>query len=55
MAWDLQAVFTRYDDTGPYRRPVQYAPACVVPLLDTEQTAWALRLLEAAQRPAPAL
>jgi hypothetical protein len=41
---DLQAVFTRCYDTGPYRRRVRYDAARLVPPLDTERTAWAMGL-----------
>ncbi len=41
---DLQAVFTRCYDTGPYRRRVLYDAARLVPPLDTERSAWAMGL-----------
>ncbi len=37
---DLQAVFERCYDTGPYRRRVRYDPARIVPPLRPEQTEW---------------
>ena len=45
VAIDLQAVFNRCYDTGPYRRRVRYAEDPIVPLLDEERSAWATRLL----------
>ena len=37
---DLQAVFTRAYDTGPYRRRVRYDPARLEPPLSGEKLAW---------------
>jgi hypothetical protein len=43
---DLQAVFDRCYDTGPYRRRVRYDPARVVPALKAEQVEWVTRVLK---------
>ena len=48
---DLQAVFTRCYDTGPYRRRVAYAPVRIVPPLSREQLDWVQQVL---QQQAPA-
>lgn len=42
---DLQAVFGRCYDTGPYRRRVRYDPARIEPPLQAEQREWASQLL----------
>jgi Protein of unknown function (DUF4058) len=42
---DLQAVFDRSYDTGPYRRRVRYAESTPVPPLRPERAEWAARLL----------
>jgi hypothetical protein len=42
---DLQAIFARAYDLGPYRRRVRYHRETPVPPLSTEQTEWATRLL----------
>ena len=42
---DLQAIFTRSYDTGPYRRRVRYEPDRIVPPLSAEQTAWVKQVL----------
>jgi hypothetical protein len=42
---DLQAVFGRCYDTGPYRRRVRYEPARIEPPLHAEQLEWATQLL----------
>lgn len=42
---DLQAVFTRCYDTGPYRRRVVYEPARIVPPLDPQRTEWVKQVL----------
>ncbi len=42
---DLQAVFTRCYDTGPYRRRVRYEPDRIVPPLSEEQAAWLKQVL----------
>ena len=48
VALDLQAVFTRCYDAGPYRRRVRYDdPAQVLPPLDAEQAAWVQECLRA--------
>jgi len=47
---DLQAVFDRCYDTGPYRRRVRYDESTPVPALGTEQAEWvAGRLAQAAE------
>ena len=43
---DLQAVFARCYDTGPYRRRVRYDVARLDPPLDSERAAWAKRTIE---------
>ena len=45
MSVDLQAVFDRCYDTGPYRRRVRYDPARVVPSLRPEQGEWVRSVL----------
>jgi hypothetical protein len=42
---DLQAVFDRSYDTGPYRRRVRYEPSRLVPPLQGEQAEWVARVL----------
>jgi hypothetical protein len=42
---DLQAVFDRCYDTGPYRRRVRYAEQEVLPALRPEQAEWVTRML----------
>lgn len=42
---DLQAVFTRCYDTGPYRRRVPYDPARLTPPLAAERAAWVKELV----------
>jgi hypothetical protein len=42
---DLQAVFTRCYDTGPYRRRVVYEPARIVPALDKQRIEWVNHIL----------
>jgi hypothetical protein len=42
---DLQAVFQRCHDTGPYRRRVRYDPARLVPALRPDQLEWARKVL----------
>jgi hypothetical protein len=46
---DLQAVFNRCYDAGPYRRRVQYLSEPPSPPLPEDKTEWARRLLQAAQ------
>ena len=48
---DLQAVFTRCYDTGPYHRRVAYAPVRIVPPLSREKLDWVQQVL---QQQAPA-
>jgi hypothetical protein len=45
VSLDLQAVFNRCYDTGPYRRSVRYAEDVIVPPLRPEQAEWAQRVL----------
>ena len=42
---DLQAVFDRCYEAGPYAREIDYSEAQVVPPLDADQDAWATALL----------
>jgi hypothetical protein len=44
---DLQTVFERAYDLGPYRRIIRYADATPAPPLRPEQAEWAARLLRA--------
>ena len=44
---DLQAVFDRCYDTGPYPREIRYLEDALVPPLSPEREAWARSLLEA--------
>lgn len=44
---DLQAVFARCYDTGPYRRRVIYEPSRIVPPPDAQQTDWVNHVLGA--------
>jgi hypothetical protein len=48
---DLQAVFARCYDTGPYRRRVRYDPERIEPPLTAEQLEWARTLLRSQSRP----
>ncbi len=50
---DLQAVFTRCYDTGPYRRRVLYDPVRIVPPLEESKTEWVKQVLH--QRDAPTI
>jgi hypothetical protein len=50
---DLQAVFDRCYDTGPYRRRVRYDPSRIVPPLRPEQVEWVTRLLREKGFPVP--
>jgi hypothetical protein len=45
VAVDLQAVFQRCYDTGPYRRRVRYEPSRLVPALGPQQLEWACQAL----------
>jgi hypothetical protein len=45
VSLDLQAVFTRCYDTGPYRRRIVYDPARIVPALSPEKTEWVKQVL----------
>lgn len=42
---DLQTVFERCYDAGPYAREIRYGEDVMIPELTGEQTAWAARLL----------
>jgi Protein of unknown function (DUF4058) len=44
---DLQAVFDRCYDAGPYAREIRYGEDAVVPLLKDDKAAWAARSLHA--------
>jgi hypothetical protein len=43
---DLQAVFDRAYDTGPYRRRIRYTESAPVPALSPDQAAWATRVVQ---------
>ena len=45
---DLQSVFDRCYDAGPYAREIRYGTDAVVPPLRPEQAAWAERILQTA-------
>lgn len=47
---DLQAVFNRCYDTGPYRRRVRYATDVIQPPLTDEQAKWAAEVLSNSKR-----
>jgi len=46
---DLQAVFDRCYDAGPYSREVRYGDDAIVPALEPDQAAWASRIVQTAQ------
>jgi hypothetical protein len=46
VAIDLQEVFQRSYDAGPYRRRIRYRQSEPVPPLDAEARQWATRMLE---------
>jgi hypothetical protein len=46
---DLQAVFDRCYDAGPYRREIRYHADAIVPPLRPDQDEWARTLLDAAR------
>jgi hypothetical protein len=48
---DLQAVFTRCYDTGPYRRRVTYDLDRIVPALSQEKAEWVRQVLQQAASP----
>lgn len=51
---DLQSVFDRCYDAGPYTREIRYGEDAVIPPLPTDKAAWAVRVLQAESgRPAP--
>jgi Protein of unknown function (DUF4058) len=45
---DLQAVFDRCYDTGPYAREIRYGEDAVIPPLQDDLAAWAARAVQAA-------
>lgn len=45
LSVDLQVVFDRSYDTGPYRRRIRYAELAPVPPLEPDQFEWATRLI----------
>jgi hypothetical protein len=45
---DLQAIFDRCYDAGPYAREIRYGVDAVIPALRPEQAAWAAQVLRAA-------
>ena len=49
---ELQAVFDRCYDAGPYRRRVAYDPARMAPALRPEQAEWVARVLKEKDLPA---
>ncbi len=46
---DLQIVFDRCYDAGPYAREIRYDTDAVVPPLGPDRTAWVLRTIQAAE------
>jgi hypothetical protein len=46
---DLQAVFDRCYDAGPYAREINYGTNAVIPPLEPDRAAWAARAVQAAQ------
>ena len=48
MTVDLQAVFDRCYDAGPYAREIRYGEDSVIPSLQSEKADWAARVLQAA-------
>ena len=46
---DLQAVFDRCYDAGPYSRELRYGEDTIVPELEPDQAAWAARIVQAEQ------
>ncbi len=51
---DLQSVFDRCYDAGPYAREIRYGTDAVIPPLRPDQAAWAERIVTAWQLPARA-
>jgi hypothetical protein len=47
---DLQAVFDRCYDSGPYRRRVRYDPSLIVPPLEPERLEWVRQRLRESER-----
>jgi len=43
---DLQSVFDRCYDAGPYAREIRYGEDAVIPPLPTDKAAWAVRVLQ---------
>ena len=46
ISLDLQAVFDRCYDAGPYAREVDYGESQIIPPLDANQAAWATAMLQ---------
>ena len=46
ISLDLQAVFDRCYDAGPYAREVDYSETQIVPALDADQAAWVTAMLQ---------
>jgi hypothetical protein len=46
ISLDLQVVFDRCYDAGPYAREVDYGESQIIPPLDANQAAWATAMLE---------
>jgi hypothetical protein len=46
ISLDLQAVFDRCYDAGPYAREIDYSESQIVPALDANQAAWVTALLQ---------
>jgi len=44
---DLQAIFDRCYDAGPYAREIRYGEDAVIPPLQIDKAAWALQILQA--------
>ena len=46
ISLDLQAVFDRCYDAGPYAREVDYSETQIVPALNADQAAWVTAMLQ---------
>ena len=46
ISLDLQAVFDRCYDAGPYAREIDYSESQIIPPLDANQAAWATAMLQ---------
>ncbi len=46
---DLQSVFNRCYDAGPYAREIHYGVDTVIPALSADQAAWAAELAQDGQ------